>query len=117
METMRTLPIERTRKFARLMSIIFALMLLAGCGIGGRPSYSPTGEGQTAATPRPTMTLTPTPTELPWPTFVVDHDGIPTPAPDVAQRVALPEETKVGSCWVQKASCLPEGAPMPFIFC
>lgn len=92
---MRTLPIERTRKFARLMGIILALMLVAGCGIGGRPSYSPAGEGQTAATPRPTMTLTPTPTELPWPTFVVDHDGIPTPAPDVAQRVALPEETKV----------------------
>jgi LCP family protein required for cell wall assembly len=92
---MRTLPIERTRKFARLVGIILALMLLAGCGMGGRPSYSIVGEGQTAATPRPTMTLTPTPTELPWPTFVVDHDGIPTPAPEVAQRVALPEETKV----------------------
>ena len=95
METIRTLPIERSRKFICLMGITMALMLLAGCGIGGRPSYSLAEGDQTAATLRPTITLTPTPTELPWPTFVVDHDGIPTPAPEVAQRVALPEETKV----------------------
>jgi len=95
METICTLPIKQSRKFARLVGVILALMLLAGCGVGGRPSYSQPENGQATATSRPTMTLTPTATELPWPTFVVDHDGIPTPAPDVAQRVALPEETKV----------------------
>ena len=95
MGTKRTLPIEQSRLFARLMGILVTLMLLAGCGIGGRPSYSPVEEGQATATPRPTMTPTPTPTELPWPSFVVDHDGLPTPVPEVAQRVTLPEETKV----------------------
>lgn len=95
MGTIRTLPIEQSRLFARLMGILVTLMLLAGCGIGGRPSYSPDEEGQATATPRPTITPTPTPTELPWPSFVVDHDGLPTPVPEVAQRVTLPEETKV----------------------
>lgn len=98
METKRTLPTESSRLIARLAIFLVISVLAAGCSLSGRPSMSstePVEGGDPTATHRPTITLTPTPTPWPWPTFEVPYGGDPTPAPEVASRVSLPEGTRV----------------------
>lgn len=98
METKRTLPIEFYRLIVRAASLLACMVLIAGCSFGGRPAASQaqaaSGENGTPNL-RPTFTPTPTPTELPWPRFDVPYGNDPTPAPLVAERVILPEDTKV----------------------
>lgn len=98
MRTKRTLPIDYPRNLARLLFGLVVVFLMAGCGTGGRPQVFPensASDGDSTATQRPTLTLTPTPTELPWQTFEMPTGSDPTPAPKQANRVALPEGTKV----------------------
>ena len=97
MATKRTLPIEYSRLIARLATLLVIVGILSACAQGGRPTIE-TQEAlsrDSTATPRPTITLTPTPTVWLWPSFEVPKDLDPTAAPEVAQRVNLPEDTKV----------------------